>query len=57
MRAWTTKPSAALVNVAYRGRAQAWTLAGTFGLLGLTGVGMAAYQRFVDPAWMMLGRT
>jgi O-antigen ligase len=25
--------------------------------LGLTGVGLAAYQRFVNPAWIMLGRT
>lgn len=40
-----------------RSRAQTWTLAGTLVLLGLAGVAMAAYQRFVDPKWMMLGRT
>lgn len=40
-----------------RGRGPTWILAGTFGLLGLAGTGMAAYQRFVDPTWMMLGRT
>ncbi len=39
-----------------RGRAQSWVLAGTFLTLGLTGTGMAAWQRFVDPSWMMLGR-
>ncbi|RXK55668.1 O-antigen ligase family protein [Oleiharenicola lentus] len=39
-----------------RSRAQTWTLVGTFGLLGLAGTGMAAWQRFVDPSWMMLGR-
>lgn len=38
-----------------RGQVLVWvaTLVG----LGLTGVAMAAYQRFVDPSWMMLGRT
>lgn len=40
-----------------RTRAQLWTLAGTVVALGVAGVGMAAYQRFSDPAWMMLGRT
>ncbi|MDP1578683.1 MAG: O-antigen ligase family protein [Candidatus Didemnitutus sp.] len=40
-----------------RTRAQTWTLAGTVVALALTGVAMAAYQRFVDPKWMMLGRT
>ncbi len=39
-----------------RSRAQTWTLAGTFVLLGLAGTAMAAWQRFVDPSWMMLGR-
>ncbi|AOS45294.1 O-Antigen ligase [Lacunisphaera limnophila] len=39
------------------GRAQTWTLVGTLALLVLVGTGMAAYQRFVDPTWMMLGRT
>lgn len=39
-----------------RGRAQTWVLAGTFVLLGLAGSVMAAWQRFVDPSWMMLGR-
>jgi O-antigen ligase len=36
---------------------QTWLLAGTFVALGLVGTCMAAYQRFVDPEWMMLGRT
>lgn len=40
-----------------RSRAQTAVLAGTVVLLGLAGVALAAYQRFVDPAWMMLGRT
>lgn len=40
-----------------RGRAQTWTLAGMFVALGLAGTGLAAYQRFVDPSWMMMGRT
>lgn len=40
-----------------RSRAQTWTLAGTVLALALVGVAMAAYQRFVDPKWMMLGRT
>lgn len=40
-----------------RGRGHQWFFAGLFSLLGLAGVAMAAYQRFVDPAWMMLGRT
>ncbi len=39
-----------------RGRAQTWVLAGTFVLLGLAGTVMAAWQRFVNPSWMMLGR-
>lgn len=46
----------ALVLHAGRSRAQTWTLVGSFVMLGLAGVGMAAYQRFVDPSWMMLGR-
>jgi O-antigen ligase len=40
-----------------RSRAQTWTLAGTLLALALVGVAMAAYQRFVDPRWMMLGLT
>lgn len=40
-----------------RSRAQAWTLLGTLLALALAGAAMAAYQRFVDPKWMMLGRT
>ena len=39
-----------------RTRGQAWTLLGTVLALGVVGVAMAAYQRFVDPKWMMLGR-
>jgi O-antigen ligase len=37
--------------------AQAWTIFGTLFALALVGVALAAYQRFVDPKWMMLGRT
>ena len=40
-----------------RGRAHTWVLVAVFVALGLVGTGMAAYQRFADPAWMMLGRT
>lgn len=40
-----------------RSRAQTWILVGTLVGLGLVGVAMAAYQRFVDPKWIMLGRT
>lgn len=40
-----------------RSRAQAWVLVGTLVALGLAGTSMAAYQRLVDPSWMMLGRT
>ena len=40
-----------------RSRAQTWLLVGTLILLGVVGSGMAAYQRFVDPKWIMLGRT
>lgn len=40
-----------------RSRAQTWTLAGTVIALAVVGVAMAAYQRFVDPKWIMLGRT
>lgn len=39
-----------------RSRAQTWTLVGTILALALTGVVLAAYQRFVDPKWIMLGR-
>lgn len=37
-----------------RGQTLVWVA--TFAGLGLTGVAMAAWQRFVDPSWMMLGR-
>jgi O-antigen ligase len=40
-----------------RGRGGTWILVGVFVGLGLVGIGMAAYQRFADPTWMMLGRT
>lgn len=40
-----------------RSRAQTCVLAGTLLALALTAVGMAAYQRFVDHRWMMLGQT
>jgi O-antigen ligase len=40
-----------------RSRAQTGTLVGTLVALAVVGVAMAAYQRFVDPKWMMLGRT
>lgn len=39
-----------------RGRAQTWTLAGVLVALGLVGTAMAAYQRFGNHTWMMLGR-
>lgn len=38
-------------------RAQTWTILGTVLGLALAGVTMAVYQRWVDPQWMMLGRT
>lgn len=38
-----------------RSRAQTWTLLGLLLALTLTGAAMAAYQRFVDPSWIMLG--
>lgn len=47
----------ALVLHAGRGRVVDRVLPVTLALLGLAGVGLAAYQRFVDPAWMMLGRS
>ncbi|MDI1249721.1 MAG: O-antigen ligase family protein [Lacunisphaera sp.] len=40
-----------------RGRRQTGVIVGTFVVLGLAGVAMAAYQRYGDPRWMMLGRT
>lgn len=40
-----------------RSRGQTWTLVGTLIALAIAGVAMAAYQRFVNPSWMMLGRT
>lgn len=39
-----------------RSRAQTWTLFGTLLALAVTGLAMAAYQRFADPKWIMLGR-
>ncbi len=39
-----------------RGRAQTRVLAGTFVALVIVGLGMAIYQRFSDPGWIMLGR-
>lgn len=39
-----------------RRRAATATIVGTFVALGMIGVGMAAYQRFVNPAWMMMGK-
>jgi len=38
-----------------RSRRQTWALAGTLVALGLVGVIMAAYQRYVDQTWLMLG--
>lgn len=38
-----------------RSQTAVWVLG--FAGLGLTGVVMAAWQRYVDPSWMMLGRT
>ncbi len=38
-----------------RSRCQTWVFVGTYVTLGLTGVVMAAYQRYVDPSWLMLG--
>ncbi len=40
-----------------RGRGQTWLLVGTFVALGVAGAAMAAYQRYTNPGWMMLGRT
>jgi len=37
-----------------RGQTAVWI--GTLLALGLIGVGLAAYQRYSDPGWMMLGR-
>jgi O-antigen ligase len=39
-----------------RTRAQTWTLVGTLAGLGLVGAVLAAWQRFRDPVWLMLGR-
>ncbi len=39
-----------------RGRAQTWTIVVTVLGLAFAGVVMAAYQRFADPHWLMLGR-
>ncbi|WP_438482409.1 O-antigen ligase family protein [Oleiharenicola lentus] len=40
-----------------RTRRQTWVMVATFVGLGMAGVGMAAYQRYADPKWIMLGRT
>ena len=40
-----------------RTRRQVMVVTGGMLALGLIGVAMAAYQRYVDPSWMMLGRT
>ena len=40
-----------------RSRAHTWAIVVTFALLVFAGVGMAIYQRFSDPHWIMLGRT
>ncbi len=40
-----------------RSRRQTWVIVGTMVALGLAGVAMAAYQRYGNPLWMMLGRT
>jgi O-antigen ligase len=47
----------ALVLHGGRGRAQTWLCVGTLAALGLAGSTMAFYQRYVDPAWLMMGRT
>ena len=39
-----------------RSRAASWLIIGTFLALGIVGVGMAAYQRFVSQTWMMMGK-
>lgn len=39
------------------GRRHVQVLIGVVAALGVVGVGMAFYQRFSDPDWMMLGRT
>ena len=39
-----------------RGRRHTWVIVGTLVALGLTGAGMAAYQRFADRTWLMMGR-
>lgn len=40
-----------------RSRRQTGVIVGAFVVLGLVGVAMAAYQRYGNPQWMMLGRT
>lgn len=40
-----------------RGRAHTWLIVGVFVTLALVGTGMAIYQRYADPTWIMLGRT
>src|SRR6478609_2372691 len=39
-----------------RGRAHTRLIVGAFAALVVTGIGMAIYQRFSDPDWIMLGR-
>lgn len=46
-----------LVRHRVRTPAQAALLAGTVVALAVAGAAMAAYQRYVDPKWLMLGRT
>jgi O-antigen ligase len=46
-----------LVRHRVRSRGQTSLLFGVMAALAVTGAAMAAYQRFVDPKWMMLGRT
>ncbi len=40
-----------------RGRGPTRFIIGTFAVLGLAGAAMAAYQRYGDGTWLMLGRT
>jgi O-antigen ligase len=46
-----------LVRHGVRTPAQIGLLTGTVLALAVVGAGMAAYQRFVDPKWIMMGRT
>lgn len=40
-----------------RARSQTWMLVGLLLLLGVVGAALAIYQRFVDPGWLMMGRS